>query len=164
MGLIDTENAILDRETASGSDHQTRRDELTAERAATAAELKALEAQWEEEKILAARIAAARETVEDATAAGDHAVARAELTEARAAMRVLQGERPLIFPLVDGQAIAEIVENWTGVPAGRMQSDEIRTVLNLRQSMERRVVGQSHALEAVAEAIRTSRAGSDRSA
>jgi len=158
LGLIDTENAILDRETASGSDHQTRRDELTAERAATAAELKALETQWEEEKILAARIAAARETVEDATA-GDHAVARAELTEARAAMRVLQGERPLIFPLVDGQAIAEIVENWTGVPAGRMQSDEIRTVLNLRQSMERRVVGQSHALEAVAEAIRTSRAG-----
>ena len=71
----------------------------------------------------------------------------------------MQGEQPLIFPVVDGQAIAEIVESWTGIPAGRMQSDEIRTVLNLREAMERRVVGQSHALEAVAQAIRTSRAG-----
>ena len=61
--------------------------------------------------------------------------------------------------MVDGQAIAEIVEAWTGIPARRMQSDEIRTVLNLREAMERRVVGQSHAMEAVAQAIRTSRAG-----
>ena len=74
-------------------------------------------------------------------------------------LRALQGEQPLIFPMVDGQAIAAIVEAWTGIPARRMQTDEIRTVLNLREAMERRVVGQSHALEAVAQAIRTSRAG-----
>src|SRR5205085_11176750 len=41
---------------------------------------------------------------------------------------------------------------------GRMQSDEIRTVLNLRQTMEKRIVGQGHALDAIAQAIRTSRA------
>jgi type VI secretion system protein VasG len=40
-----------------------------------------------------------------------------------------------------------------------MQSDEIRTVLNLRESMEKRVIGQSHAMQAVAQAIHTSRAG-----
>ncbi|OYV54623.1 MAG: hypothetical protein B7Z71_13545, partial [Acidocella sp. 21-58-7] len=65
---------------------------------------------------------------------------------------------PLIFPVVDAQAVAEIVESWTGIPAGRMQSDEINTVLNLKTTMERRIVGQPHALEAVAQAIRTSRA------
>jgi type VI secretion system protein VasG len=81
------------------------------------------------------------------------------LAELSSQLRALQGEQPLIFPIVDGQAIAEIVESWTGIPAGRMQSDEIRTVLNLREAMERRVVGQSHAMEAVAQAIRTSRAG-----
>src|SRR6185437_1935789 len=58
----------------------------------------------------------------------------------------------------DGQAIAAIVEAWTGIPARRMQTDEIRTVLELRKAMERRVVGQGHAMEAVAQAIRTSRA------
>jgi type VI secretion system protein VasG len=71
---------------------------------------------------------------------------------------MLQGGAPLIYPVVDAQAIAEIVEGWTGIPAGRMQSDEIRTVLNLKKAMERRLVGQGHALEAVARAIRTSRA------
>ena len=70
----------------------------------------------------------------------------------------MQGETPLIFPVVDGQAVAEIVESWTGIPAGRMQSDEINTVLNLKEAMEARIVGQPHALEAVAQAIRTSRA------
>src|SRR5213079_501280 len=65
---------------------------------------------------------------------------------------------PLIFPVVDGQAVAEIVESWTGIPAGRMQSNEIRTVLHLKEAMERRIVGQPHALDAVAQAIRTSRA------
>ena len=70
----------------------------------------------------------------------------------------MQGERPLIFPVVDAQAVAEIVEGWTGIPAGRMQTDEIRTVLKLQEAMGARVVGQPHALEAVAQAIRTSRA------
>ena len=60
--------------------------------------------------------------------------------------------------MVDGQAVAEIVEGWTGIPAGRMRSDEIRTVLGLREAMERRVIGQPHALEAVAQAIHTARA------
>jgi type VI secretion system protein VasG len=64
----------------------------------------------------------------------------------------------LIFPVVDAQAVAEIVENWTGIPTGRMRSDEIRTVMNLRQAMERRIIGQPHALEAVAQSIQTSRA------
>ena len=64
----------------------------------------------------------------------------------------------MIFPVVDGQAVAEIVESWTGIPAGRMQSDEINTVLNIKSAMEARVVGQPHAMEAVAQAIRTSRA------
>ena len=92
-------------------------------------------------------------------AASDGKADRAKLAELSTRLRSLQGEQPLIFPVVDGQAIAEIVEGWTGIPARRMQSDEIRTVLNLRESMERRVIGQSHALEAVAQAIRTSRAG-----
>ena len=92
-------------------------------------------------------------------AGNDGQADRAKLAELSTRLRALQGEQPLIFPVVDGQAIAEIVEGWTGIPARRMQSDEIRTVLNLREAMERRVIGQSHALEAVAQAIRTSRAG-----
>ena len=59
---------------------------------------------------------------------------------------------------VDSQAIAEVVSGWTGIPVGRMVTDEIRTVLALKERMEERIVGQSHALEAIAQRIRTSRA------
>jgi type VI secretion system protein VasG len=84
---------------------------------------------------------------------------RTTLSETTAKLHALQGEEPLIHPVVDGQAVGEVVAGWTGIPTGRMQSNEIRTILHLKETMEERIVGQSHALEAVAEAIRTSRAG-----
>ena len=173
IGLIDTELKIVEREMSSGADHTTRRDELTAERLRVSDELAALQKRWEEERAIVTEIDAVRGSIDAALAAksgaaggagngaasNDGQADRAKLAELSTRLRALQGEQPLIFPVVDGQAIAEIVEGWTGIPARRMQSDEIRTVLNLRESMERRVIGQSHAMEAVAQAIRTSRAG-----
>ena len=158
IAIIGTEAAILDRETATGSDHAARRAELDAERATASAELDELTARWEKEKELAASIAQLRGQIEDPENKTDKDAARAALSGLREALRALQGEQPLIFPVVDAQAIAEIVEGWTGIPAGRMQSNEIRTVLDLKAAMQRRVVGQPHALDAVAQAIQTSRA------
>ncbi len=169
LSLIDTELKIIEREMSAGADHTTRRDELTAERQRTSDELAKLQERWEAERALVAEIdavrssidaaAAAQKTSEDGAAKSDGQAERAKLAELSVRLRALQGEQPLIFPVVDGQAIAEIVEGWTGIPARRMQTDEIRTVLNLREAMERRVIGQTHAMEAVAQAIRTSRAG-----
>ena len=51
-----------------------------------------------------------------------------------------------------------MVSGWTGIPVGRMVTDEIRTVLELKERMEQRIIGQSHALDAIAQRIRTSRA------
>jgi type VI secretion system protein VasG len=159
LALIDTEVAIIDRETATGTDHTARKLELVEERAQAAADLEALNARWEEEKRLASEIAEVRQAIEDPQDGVDKDMARARLAAATGKLREVQGERPLIFPVVDGQAVAEIVEGWTGIPAGRMQSDEIRTVLHLKETMEKRVIGQPQALEAVAQAILTSRAG-----
>ena len=47
---------------------------------------------------------------------------------------------------------------WTGIPVGKMVKDEIRTVLSLKDLLERRIIGQSHALEAIGQRIRTARA------
>ena len=170
IGLIDTELKIVEREMLSGLDHTVRRDELNAERLQTSDELAKLEERWEAERAIVVEIDATRGRIEAATSgdggvktAGDDGAAdRAKLAELAARLRTLQGEQPLIFPIVDGQAVAEIVESWTGIPAGRMQSDEIRTVLNLRESMERRVVGQSHAMEASPRRSAISRAATSR--
>jgi type VI secretion system protein VasG len=89
----------------------------------------------------------------------------AELTPAQTALRAkqdelaaLQGETPLIPMQVDGLVVAEIVAAWTGIPLGKMVKDEIKTVLNLKPLLAERVLGQPHALEAVAQRVRTARA------
>jgi type VI secretion system protein VasG len=156
--LIDTELGILLRETATGADHSAREAELGEEKAKTQTELAALEARFETEKKLATEISEIRQKIEDPENADDKGILRGRLNGVNEDLKTLQGETPLIFPVVDGQAVAEIVESWTGIPAGRMQSDEINTVLKLKETMEARIVGQPHALEAVAQAIRTSRA------
>ncbi|MDW8371809.1 MAG: type VI secretion system ATPase TssH, partial [Geminicoccaceae bacterium] len=158
IGLIDTEVEILDREIAAGADHAARKAELLEARAKAAQELAALEARWEKEKEIVARMRETRARIEDPKESGDKEALKASLAADAEALRALQGEEPLIHPVVDGNAVAEIVESWTGIPAGRMQADEIRTILTLKERMEERIVGQPQALEAIAEAVRTSRA------
>uniref|UniRef100_UPI00374CBD5A AAA family ATPase n=1 Tax=Undibacterium sp. TaxID=1914977 RepID=UPI00374CBD5A len=76
-------------------------------------------------------------------------------------LRLLQGETPMVPVQVDGHIVAEIVAAWTGIPLGKMVKDEIKTVLNLKNLLQERVLGQSHAIEAVAQRVRTSRANLD---
>jgi type VI secretion system protein VasG len=159
IALIDTELAIIDREIASGENHTTRRENLVTERAEKVAELESLQARFEQEKALVGDMQEIRGQIEDAANTGDKDAMRTRLGETTTKLHALQGEEPLIHPVVDGQAVGEVVAGWTGIPTGRMQSNEIRTILHLKETMEERIVGQSHALEAVAEAIRTSRAG-----
>ena len=156
IGLIDVELRILGRETLSGADHDLRRAKLEEERAQIADRLAALELRWKAETALAGEIAALRSAVESTD---DRSSLQDDLAEQWQRLRVVQGEAPLVFPVVDAQAVAEILQGWTGIPAGRMQADEINTVLNLGASLRRRVVGQDHALAAVAHSIRTARAG-----
>ena len=86
------------------------------------------------------------------------AALRAEYAAAQGELTTIQGEQPLMQVSVDGQAVAEVIANWTGIPLGRMVANEIQTVLDLKALMEARIIGQPHALEAIAEAMRTSRA------
>lgn len=158
IALIETELGILEREMASGADHARRHGELEQEKLEAEAGLEALAVRWAREKEMVEEIDALRERLEDSASTEDKAALRDEFVKARKALHDLQGDAPLVFPVVDGQAIAEVVQNWTGIPAGRMQADEIRSVLSLKAAMEGRIIGQPHALEAVAEAICTSRA------
>ncbi|HUB16930.1 MAG TPA: type VI secretion system ATPase TssH [Acetobacteraceae bacterium] len=159
ISLIDTELEIVDREIAGGENHATRRENLVTERAQKAAELETLLARFEQEKALVGEMQEIRGQIEDPANTADKDALREKLAQNVGKLHALQGEEPLIHPVVDGQAVGEVVAGWTGIPTGRMQSNEIRTVLNLKSMMQARIVGQDHALEAVAQAIRTSRAG-----
>lgn len=165
---------ILTRELDTGGAHDERIAELSQTRTEAQARLTGLEEQWGKERDLVGRMRGIRRQLEgvpgEESEDGGEAAPVAELTdEERAALRSslgeldaelaqVQGENPLMHVCVDGQAIGEIVASWTGIPVGRMVSDEINSVLELRDRLQARVVGQDHALEAISQAIRTSRA------
>jgi type VI secretion system protein VasG len=170
---IQTEQRVLARETATGSAHHERIAELQSEQADTERDLAALEQRWEAERALVKKIHDVRAQLEtDSTAAGKPAAdAKAQplSSEARETLRTqlaglnteletLQGEQPLVQVCVSGQTVGEVICAWTGIPLGKMLRNEINTVLQLKPLLEERVIGQSHALEAIAQRIRTARA------
>ena len=103
---------------------------------------------------------------DDATAAEaapavpvDTALLKAELQKANQELKQIQGDNPLMQPVVNGQTVAEVISGWTGIPIGKMVADEINAVLTLATTLQERVLGQNHALEAISQRIRTARAG-----
>ena len=84
-----------------------------------------------------------------------------QLKELQSKLHTQQGERPLVLPTVDHQAVASVVEDWTGIPVGRMVANEIDAVLKLADALGKRIIGQHHALEMIARRIQTARAKLD---
>jgi type VI secretion system protein VasG len=73
----------------------------------------------------------------------------------------MQGEAPLVLPTADEQAVGAVVQDWTGIPVGRMVKNEIESVLKLADTLDQRVIGQKHGLQMIAKRVQTSRAKLD---
>ncbi|MGB4827588.1 MAG: type VI secretion system ATPase TssH [Paracoccaceae bacterium] len=91
--------------------------------------------------------------------AEERAATLATLKTKSAELARLQGERPLILPSVDRIAVGSVVQDWTGIPAGRMLASQAEQALTLASILARRVVGQDHAMGMIANRIQTSLAG-----
>ncbi len=171
ISQLATTLSMLNREEAASGTQAERIDKFNKEKLAAEAEGQALAKRWGEEKVLVARMRELRSKLESefaepidgkpAEKLADLAKKglRTDLDQTSKQLRTLQGEAPLIHPFVDAQAVAEVLANWTGIPVGRMVADQIKSVLTLKEQMMERIVGQDSALAAIAQAIRTSRAG-----
>ncbi|NPT43390.1 type VI secretion system ATPase TssH [Paraburkholderia sp. 1N] len=162
---IDAEIAALEREVASGALHDERLAELRSLREDDVKDLAVDEGRYDKERALVteivglrAEIDAARVSSADAGQADKAQTARETLATRVAELHALQGGQPMVPLQVDGHVVAEIVASWTGIPLGRMIKDEIQTVLNLQPLLAARVIGQDHALDAIAQRVRTASA------
>ena len=160
IAALETEITGKEGERDLGETNEDRLAEAMADRDALVAKLAELEASYAAEKtlveqVLALRVAIAEkgETPEEAEAA------RAEM---KARMEELEAGNPddrMVYAHVDAQAVASVISDWTGIPAGRMVQDELQAVLNLADHLKERVIGQDHGLTAIAKRIETNRAG-----
>ncbi len=148
---------ILLRETAVGSDHTARLAEISALRADISGKLAHAEARWEKEMELVRVVRQLRDELEGLEAGHPSGpVSLAKLAELTAELGLLQGETPLVRVCADGQMVGEVISAWTGIPAGKMMRDDLHNILTLHEQLKKKVIGQDHALDAIAQRIRTS--------
>jgi type VI secretion system protein VasG len=174
---LETELTIIEREQRLGIAVDKRLAGVQARLAAERAALGQRESDWAAEQALVERVLALRAKLSEPAAkeppphAGEETApaspsqTRQEDLQALAALQAqleaVQGETPLILPSVDHAAVAAVVADWTGIPLGRMLRSELETVMRLPQLLGQRVLGQGHAMEAIARRIQTARAGLD---
>ncbi|BBO73298.1 ClpV1 family T6SS ATPase [Desulfosarcina widdelii] len=164
IGDIDREVKILEREAAIGRDHSERMAQLAAERKASQAEMTRLQEKWQSEMEVAGQVRELYQEIhalmEEGEGAKDEIASKQEqLKELEAELEKRQGDEPLVQIAVDGETVSQVVSGWTGIPTGRMLTDEIATVLSLADRLKERIIGQDHGLEAIEQVVQTAHAG-----
>lgn len=173
LDRLQAERDALSREAAAGAGHHERLDELSEQQDEFTQTITSLTLRWNQEKALAREIFFQRAALEAeggalAAASSGNSKGKAKAVALSApqialkgqleALKALQQESPLVPMQVDAAVVAEIVSAWTGIPLGKMVKDELQTVLQLQPLLQERIIGQDHALHAVAQRVRTASA------
>ncbi|HEY7241933.1 MAG TPA: type VI secretion system ATPase TssH [Burkholderiales bacterium] len=186
---LNTELEIIGREEAIGIDVDSRRKSVDEKLAAAKAKLAELEPRWKAEQELVTQVLGLRAKLREGRAPvegtsselekkaqalqkekgekqaalkpEERASLLSELKRLQARLDEMQGEAPLVLPTADEQAVGAVVQDWTGIPVGRMVKNEIESVLKLADTLDQRVIGQKHGLQMIAKRVQTSRAKLD---
>ncbi|MDR1225447.1 MAG: ATP-dependent chaperone ClpB [Prevotellaceae bacterium] len=167
----------IEREAIKREGDTKKAEELSKEIAGYSEQRDKLNAQWQEEKDVIDKIQKNKQNIEDyklqaeaAERQGNYGLVAelryGKIREAEAEIEKLtrfkeehKSEFPLVNEEVNPEDIAEVVAKWTGIPVTKMLQSEREKLLHLEQDLHKRVVGQNEAIEAVANAVRRSRAG-----
>ncbi|MGN6651742.1 type VI secretion system ATPase TssH [Trinickia sp.] len=173
IASLAAEHASAAREQVLGRCAPEQVQQLAQALARAREEASALERRWREQarsvgEVLSLRAALWREAQGEAAPqsvdeqADTHEAGPDHLARLEGELREHQGEAPLVVANIDRQAVASVVQDWTGIPVRRMVRDELHSVLGLAQRLDTRIVGQGHATRRIARRIRVARAGLQR--
>ena len=165
----------IEREAIKREGVSLKMDKIKGELSELEARRKDLRKRWDEEKGILSELQDARQKMEDykiqahnAERVGDYGkvaeIRYGKMSQVQARIEELTArqasiENPIITEAVTPEDIAEVVAKWTGIPVNRMLESEKTKLLRMEAELHKRVVGQDVAIEAVADAVRRSRAG-----
>ena len=167
----------IEREAFKREQDKLQLDKVTRELADLNDKRTQMRSQWETERGLVDEIHRLKQENEQLVAQANDAERNAEyskvaelrfgsipalqekLKEVQERLKTLQGDSPMLKEEVTAEDIAEVVTRWTGIPVQRMLQSEREKLLHLEEELHQRVIGQEEAIEAVANAVRRSRAG-----
>ncbi len=167
---MEREMAAIERDRDGGTPvDEEHAAELAAGLASAREDLAAKEAAWRKEKDAVEKVIELRKRIVAAKTAAGAAPSptpaealdslKAELETALAEVEAIQGKTPVVHLDVSPQVVASVVENWTGIPVGKMVGDEATAVLTLGQRLKERIKGQDHAIDVISEALKSAKAG-----
>ncbi len=173
VNRLKMEEFALAKETDEGS--KERLASLRKDLADKEEELRALDARWEREKSTLEGEGELRRELDALRIEADRLLRDGKLEEAseinygkvpELARRLAELEKvdhlgiePLVGDEVGPEEIADVVEAWTGIPTGRLLEGETAKLLRMEEVIGQRLIGQKAAVNAVADAVRRSRAG-----
>ena len=165
----------IEREAIKREGVSLKMDKIKEELKTLNAERDDLRRRWDEEKGILSELQTQRQKIEDykleahnAERTGDYGkvaeIRYGKMAEAQKKIDELTARQasiknPIITEAVTPEDIAEVVAKWTGIPVRRMLESEREKLLRMEAELHKRVVGQNMAIEAVADAVRRSRAG-----
>ncbi len=152
------ETRVLSREASSGADHNERLAGIETTRVALEGELATLDARWGQESALVEKIRRLRNEIEAGGSEDELKSRLDEMGTSMAELEQVQGQTPLVRVFADTEAVSDVISGWTGIPVGKMVTNEIQSILNLPAQLQQRVIGQDHAMDAIHQRIQTSRA------
>ncbi|MDW7644830.1 MAG: type VI secretion system ATPase TssH [Desulfuromonadales bacterium] len=115
----------------------------------TATQVKTLQGRWQAELELVRQIQAMRRQPCDS----------AKVEELQQHLQEIQQESTLVQPEVNAETIAQVVADWTGIPVGRMVKSDLASLLDFETLLGQRIVGQTEAIHAIGQALRSNRVG-----
>jgi len=167
----------IEREAIKRENDKEKLENLNRELANLNETRNALKAKWQAEKEVVEKIQVQKKNIENFKFEAEQAEregnygkvaelrygrikeAESQLEQLKMKLKELQGDDPMVNEEVGAEEIAEIVSRWTGIPVSRMLQSEREKLLKLEEELHKRVVGQDEAIQALADAIRRSRAG-----
>jgi ATP-dependent Clp protease ATP-binding subunit ClpB len=172
---LEIERAALQKESDPAS--KKRLERLEKELADLQEQARGMRAHWQQEKDRIDRIRQLKMELEATRAAGERAERQGDLEKAaelrfgrtieleknieeeNARLQEVQADTKMLNEEVTEEDVAVVVSKWTGIPVSRLMEGEMQKLVHLEDALHERVVGQDHAVTAVANAIRRSRAG-----
>lgn len=162
LARLQEEQRLLTREQTAGANHETRLEEIRQALRQLTTIREQLQQRWEAEGAAAKQVRNLEQQLESYLPEQVEVLGLQQaLEQAKTQLHHLRGQDAMIPAWVDARIVAEVISNWTGIPVGNMLTDEIETILHLKQHLQQRIIGQNHALTSIVRRIQTYRANLD---
>lgn len=157
IATLHVEQTQLQQEMPATQKNRVRLEQIALDITQLTTHIDRINTQWQQEQHLVQKIHDLR-VQHQANASESPVISGNEFTQSHDDLRALQQDQALVYPQVDARVIADIVSQWTGIPAGQVIHDQLSVIQQLPEHLSQRVIGQSHALTRISQCLQTAHA------